>query len=153
MIYIISLILIGILFIIAEIVFIPGIFVTGFIGVAALVASCYFAFADYGNVWGTVVVAVDALLLLFFTVMALRSKTWKKLALKTEIDSSVDVAPGLKGVKEGDVLLTLTRLAPMGKALAGTVPVEVTAMDDIIEPKREVVVTLIQDNKIYVKTK
>ena len=150
---IITLMILGILLIIAEIILIPGVFVTGLIGLGALAGSCYIGWTEYGQVGGIITIIANIVLAALFVTLTLRSKTWKKLSLSTEIDSRSDSTPEEKGIYVGMEGLTLTRLAPMGKVLLGKEGVEATAMDGIIDPQRSVVVTLIDENKIYVKLK
>ena len=148
---IISLILIGILLIIAEIVLIPGIFVAGTLGLLAMAGSCWLAFDGYGQTTGFIILAVNIILAVVCTVLTLRSRTWKKLSLHTEIDSRTDSAPEDKGIAVGSEGKTITRLAP--KVLFGDITVECTARNGLIDPGQEVTVILIDDNKIYVKLK
>ena len=129
---IISLSVLGLLLIIAEIVLIPGIFVVG-------------------PEAGYITIAADALLTVVCTVLTLRSKTWKKLSLHTEIDSRADTKPEDKGITVGVHGTTITRLAPMGKVLFDGTAVECSARNGIIDPGQEVEVILIDDNKIFVK--
>jgi membrane-bound ClpP family serine protease len=150
---IITLILVGILLIIAEIILIPGIFITGFTGLASLVASCYVGWTEFGQTGGIITILLNIILLSLFVVLALRAKTWRKLSLTTEIDSKSDSTPQEKGVEVGMEGLSLTRLAPMGKVLLGTHSVEATSMEGIIDPQKSVIVTQIIENKIYVKLK
>ena len=56
-------------------------------------------------------------------------------------------------VSVGDEGKTLTRLAPMGQALIGEDSVEVKALEGMIDPDMDIVVVMIDDNKIYVKLK
>lgn len=148
---IITLIIVGILLIIAEIILIPGIFITGILGVLSLVASCYFAFTDYGQVWGIVTIAVNVLLLGLFVAIALRSKTWKKLSLSTNIESKADLPPEEKGIAIGQEGITITRLNPMGKVLIGDTTVEASTFGTIIDPQTPIRVSSIEDNKIFVE--
>lgn len=150
---IVTLIVVGILLIIAELVLIPGIFVTGILGLGSLAASCYFAFETFGQTGGIITIAVNILLIVVFVVLALRSKTWKKLSLDTNIDSKADLNPQEKGVEAGQEGITITRLNPMGKAKINDIFVEVTAQEGIINPNVNIIVTLIDDNRIFVKTK
>ncbi len=149
---IISLSIIGILLIIAEILLIPGIFVTGILGLVSLAASCWFAFSDYGQTAGFITVAANVLLAALCTVLSMRSKTWKRLSLHTEIDSRTDSTPADKGIREGMEGISVTRLNPMGKVLFGDITAECTVRNGIIESGQKVTVTLIDDNKIYVKS-
>lgn len=149
---IITLIIVGILLIIAELVLIPGIFITGMLGLASLVYSCIYAFQVYGQTGLIITLAVNIVLVIFFVVFALRSKTWKKLTLNTNIDSHTDTLPEEKGIEVGQKGYTITRLCPMGKIKVGSTFLEATAIDGIIDPGREIEITLVDDNKIYVKT-
>ena len=72
---IISLTIIGILLIIAEIVLIPGIFVAGTLGLLAMAGSCWLAFDQYGQTAGLITIAVNILLAVTSTVLTLRSKS------------------------------------------------------------------------------
>lgn len=148
---IISLAILGILLIVAEIILIPGIFIAGTLGLLSMAASCYFTFDSYGQTAGIIAVAANVLLAIACTVLSLRSRTWKKLSLQTEIDSRTDTAPGDKGIREGMEGTSITRLNPMGKVLFGNTAAECTARNGIIDPGRKVSVILIEDNKIYVK--
>ncbi len=150
---IILLALFGFLLIIAEILLIPGIFITGILGLAALVASCYFGFEYYGTVGGYITIAVNTVIAVVCVVFCLRSKTWKKLSLHTEIKSKADSRPEEKGVTVGSVGVTVTRLSPMGNVLFGETTVEATAIGGIIDPQQTVEVVRIEGSKIIVKTK
>lgn len=150
---IISLSVIGLLLIIAEIVLIPGIFVAGTLGLVAMAGACWMAFENFGADAGYITIAANALAAIACTVLALRSKTWKKLSLHTEIDSRADSTPESKGIATGMEGTTITRLAPMGKVLFGDTAVECSARNGIIDPGCTVEVILIDGNKIFVKQK
>lgn len=148
---IISLSIIGLLLIIAEIILIPGIFVAGTLGLVSIAAACWFAFSGYGPQAGYITIAANAVLAIVCTVLSLRSKTWNKLSLHTEIDSHTDSKPEDKGIAAGSRGVTITRLAPMGKVLFGDITVECSARNGIIDPGQNVEVLLTEDNKIFVK--
>ena len=148
---IITLIILGIILLLIEILLIPGIAVVGVLGLASLAGSCYFAFQEYGEVGGVITIAVNILLLVLFTIYSLKSKTWKKLSLNTNIDSKTDQMPEEKGIVVGDEGITITRLSPMGKATINNKALEVAARDNIIDANVKVRVVLIDGNKIYVQ--
>lgn len=81
----------------------------------------------------------------------LRSKTWKKLSLKTNIDSKVDSAPQEKGIDVGNRGVAVTRLAPAGKVQIGETVLEAFTRDSLVEPGKEVEVVEMEGNKIFVK--
>ena len=148
---IISLSILGLLLIIAEIILIPGIFVAGTLGLVSIGAACWLAFDSIGSEAGYITIPANAVLAVVCAVFLLRSKTWKKLSLHTEIDSRTDSRPEDKGIAVGSQGVTITRLAPMGKVLFGETTVECSARNGIVDPGQQVEVILIDDNKIFVK--
>ena len=147
---VITLIIAGMLLLGAELIIIPGFGIAGILGIASIVASCWVAFTHLGTTAGVIVILVNIILTIVSTVLMLRSKTWKKLSLKTNIDAKVDTAPAKKGIAVGDTGITLTRLAPAGKVKIGENVLEAFTRDSLIEPGKEIKVTAIGDNKIYV---
>ena len=148
---IITLIIAGLLLLAAELVLIPGFGVAGILGIASLVGSCWVAFTQIGTTAGIITLVANILLAVISTIVVLRSKTWKKLSLGTNIDAKVDTTPVQKGISVGDEGATVTRLAPGGKILVGTEMVEAFSRDTIIEPDTPVEVCEIDGNKIIVK--
>ncbi len=148
---IITLILVGIILIITEFLIIPGFGVAGVLGIASIVASCWIAFDGYGTTGGIITVLANIFLVVIVTVLTLRSKTWKRLTLKTNIDSKADSTPENKGVFTGMKGVTTSRLAPGGSAKIENNIIEVFTLDTIIDSGIEVEVCDIIGNKVYVK--
>ena len=148
---IITLILLGIILLLVEILLIPGFAVTGILGLASLAGSCYFAFTEYGAVGGTITIAVNIALIVLFLVYALRAKTWKRLSLHTEINSKADKKPEEKGIEPGQKGIAMTRLNPMGKARINNIVLEVKSMDGFIDNDRTIEVAYIEDNQVIVR--
>lgn len=148
---IITLIVVGLILLIAELLVIPGFGVAGILGIASLIASCWIAFDSLGQTAGLLVIAVNILLTVLMTIFTLRSKTWKKLSLKTNIDAKVDTTPQAKGIQPGITGISLTRLAPGGQARFGEITTEVTTRDMLIEPGKPIVVSEVEGNRIFVK--
>ena len=147
---VITLIIFGLLLLFAEILIIPGVGVAGILGLLSMAGSCVYAFMVMGQATGIIVTAVNVVLVVLLTVWVLRAKTWKRLALETNIDTKavepeVNVIPGSKGV-------SVTRLAPMGTARFGDLRLEVTAREGIIGPGVEVEVVEVDGIKVYVTT-
>ena len=146
--FVVSLILIGLVLIFAEIMLIPGIGVAGILGLLSMGGSCYYAFYEFGSTTGGIVTGVNGLLLLLLTIYVLRAKTWKRFTLDTNIDSKAVFPDPVLSV--GDRGKTVTRLSPMGAVRVGDNVIEVKALEGMIDPGVEVEVVLIEDNKIYV---
>lgn len=147
---IISLILVGLILLLAEILIIPGVGVAGILGILSVAGSCYYAFYEFGNLTGGIVTGVSALLLVILSVYVLRSKTWKRMSLETSIDSKA-VSEESAIVSVGDCGKTLTRLAPMGTARFGDNVVEVKGLEGMVDPGADVEIVMIEDNRIYVR--
>lgn len=146
--FIITLILVGLVLIFAEILLVPGVGVAGILGLLSMGGACFYAFTEFGETTGAIVTAVNAVLVAALTVYVLRAKTWKKMSLETNITSkAVETAV----LALGDTGRTLTRLAPMGSVRFGDNVVEVKALEGMIDPDTTVEVVLIEDGKIYVK--
>lgn len=148
---IITLIILGIILLLVEILLIPGFAVTGILGLASLAGSCYFAFIQYGPIGGTIVIAINVIMIVVFIVYALRGKTWNRLTLHTNIESKADQKPDEKGIEVGQKGVTMTRLNPMGKARINNITLEVKSLDGLIDNDRPVEVSSIEDNQVIVK--
>lgn len=145
---IISLIIIGLLLLFAEILLIPGVGIAGILGLVSLGGSCFYAFNQMGGTVGAIVTAVNVALVVGLSIYVLRAKTWKRLSLDTNIDSKAVADTGLA---VGDRGVTVSRLAPMGSVRFDTELVEVKALEGFVDPEVEVEIVLMEDGKIYVK--
>lgn len=148
---IITLILVGLILLVAELLIIPGFGIAGILGIGSMIASCWIAFDALGQTAGLLTITANILLTVIISVYTLRSKTWKKLSLKTNIDSKVDTTPQNKGIQPGSIGTTNTRLAPTGQVRFGEITTEVSTRDALIEPGKEVIVSEIEGNRIFVK--
>ena len=146
---IVTLIIVGLILIFAEVLIIPGVGVAGILGLLSLGGSCFYAFSQMGNIVGAIVTAVNVALVVGLTVYVLRAKTWKRLSLDTNIDSKA-VADD-SALEIGDKGMTISRLAPMGSVRFGTESVEVKSLEGFIDPDVEVEIVLMEEGKIYVR--
>jgi len=149
---IIFLIFVGLLLFIIEFMLIPGITIAGVGGAICLVSGIVFAFVSFGTTTGLLVLGATALVMVVLTVLMLKAGTWNKFMLKTTIDSKVDTVGAEEGrVKAGDRGVTETRLAPGGKVLVNGEYFEAKSVDILIDPRQEIEVIRIDDNKLIVK--
>ncbi len=147
--FIITLILVGLILIFAEILLIPGVGVAGVLGLLSMAGSCFYAFSQMGTLTGIIVTSVNAVLIVALTIWVLRAKTWKRLALETSVDSKAVASDCVLAL--GDRGKTSTRLAPMGMVRFNDDLVEAKALEGMIDAGVDVEVVMIEDNKIYVK--
>lgn len=149
---IILLILLGLILLFIETLLLPGFVFTGILGICSLVAACYFGFVNYGNTGGIITVIISVAVAAAFMVWILRSKTWKKATLNTEIKAAVDQRPHEKGISVGSKGVTATRLNPMGRVrFENGEEAEVHSVDGLIEARSNVVVASVEEEKIFVK--
>lgn len=114
--YIALLILFGVLFLVTELVLLPGVSVGALLSLVCYGAAIYLGFTQFGTTTGVVVIVVILLLSLVATIFSLRAKTWQRFSLKQEIRSSSMPTPSDELVV-GDRGVALSRLAPMGKVV------------------------------------
>ncbi|MCH5331109.1 MAG: NfeD family protein [Alistipes sp.] len=150
MVYIILLIVLGILFLVAELVFLSGSFFGTALSIVCFGGSIWLAFTQYGTMTGIVTVIVVALLSLIATVISLRAKTWQRLALSQEIESSSMELPE-QTLREGDRGVTVSRLSPMGKIEVGGKIYEAKSADAFIDQKCEIEVTGFENFSVIVR--
>jgi len=149
---IIFLIFLGLLLFIIEFVLIPGVTIAGIGGAVCLITGIVFAFVSFGTATGLTVLGATLAIMVVTTYFMLKAETWKKFMLKTTLDSKVDtVGAGEGKVKPGDRGVTVTRLVPGGKVLVNGEYFEAKSVDILIDPKQEIEVIRIDDNKLIVK--
>jgi membrane-bound ClpP family serine protease len=148
---IITLILLGILLLAIEVLIIPGFGFAGIIGLLSIIGAVILAFVEYGQVTGLAVLGGVILITSLSTWLMLRSGTWKKISLRDTIGSKVDTAPEEKGLVAGAQGVTISRLAPGGKARFGHTDVEVYSRSGIINNGSKVEILNTDESKIIVK--
>lgn len=147
---IVTLILLGIICLILEFLVIPGAIV-GIIGSLMIVGGIVGAYT-ISSVVGNITLVSTLLFLIIAVILVLRHKTWRKLMLKTNIDSKVNeideskLQPGVEGI-------AISRLAPMGKGRFDNIVEEVSSIHGFVDVDTPIVITKIEGNKIFVKSK
>ena len=151
MFYIILLIFFGVLFLVAELVLLPGVSIGALLSLVCYGSSIYLAFRDHGTVTGILVIVVILVLSLIAVVVSLRAKTWQRFSLKQEIrSSSMPVMPA-DVLKVGDRGTTLSRLSPMGKVEIGGQTYEAKSQGAYVDPQRAVEVVGFENFSVVVK--
>ncbi len=151
MFWIVLLIILGAIFLMAELVLLPGVSIGGILALACDAAAIYFAFVWSGSTIGWIVVGVILIVGLLVTILSLRSKTWQKLSLRQEITSSSMEMPQESNVKIGDRGVAITRLAPMGKVEIDGKTFEAKSISELIDEHSQVEVTGYENFNVIVK--
>ncbi|MBQ9253527.1 MAG: hypothetical protein IJ180_01995 [Bacteroidales bacterium] len=147
--YIIILLVFGMALIILELVAIPGTTIAGLGGLALSIWGIVKVFAEYGSSWGFGILLLEVVFCVVLLVYSLRTKTWKRFALKEEISSKVNEIK--TNIQVGDKGKTITRLAPTGTALINGERVEVFTSTSFLDPNTEIEVEGMEGNRIRVK--
>lgn len=147
-----ALIFAGLVFLVLEILVIPGTALVGVVGFVMLVFGIYEAYNVYGATAGHLTLLATLVLTVVSLYLSLKSKTWRRMALNRNIDGRMNEVDE-ELIHTGDVGRSSSRLAPMGKALINDSLVEVQSITGFIDEEVDIVVVKVSSNKILVKPK
>lgn len=149
---IILLILFGIFLFLVEFLIVPGITVAGIGGAILIGIGIYLAFQFHGAQTGGLILAGTAVAIIITLAISLRSGTWRKLMLNTNVEGNTYNQESAV-IKPGDTGKTITRLNPIGKAMVNDIVVEAKSTGAYINEKTEIVVVKAEGSKFIVKPK
>lgn len=149
---IILLIILGLILILLEIFVIPGTTIVGISGVVLIIFSIWESYKLLGSHQGHVVVAITIAIIALSFFIAFKSGTWKRIMLSTNIEGKVNVIETSK-LHVGDQGKAISRISPAGTAMFEDELYEVHTVGDFIDQETEVIISKIEDNKIFVKRK
>ena len=147
---VLSLLIVGLILIVVEVIFVPGTTVVGFIGFGIMLIGAWLAYGyfEQGVFWG--IVGGTALLSAVIFIWVFRAKPWQQFALKTANQSKVN--EGITdGLKEGDEGITVSVLRPVGKAEIGDKTVEVSTLGNYVQSGTPIRIIKISSNHILVE--
>ena len=147
---VVSLLILGIILMLVEMLLIPGIGLAGFLSLGSLAVACWYAFSAISTSAGWWTTFAAMVLLGVMTFFILRAKTWRRFELKTEVTSQTGTESSL--VHPGDRGIAYTRLAPMGTGRFDAVSCEVKSFDNkMIAAGTPIEVVAVEENKPLVK--
>ncbi|WP_333843718.1 NfeD family protein [Alistipes dispar] len=149
--YIILLIFFGLLFLVAELVLLPGVTVGAALALLCDGCAVWLAFRDFGTGGGAAAIVAVLLLSLLVTVVSLRAKTWQRFSLRQQIRSSSTPVSPAEELHIGDRGTTLSRLSPMGRIEIGGRAYEAKSAVGYVDPQREVEVVGFENFSVVVK--
>ena len=147
---IILLIVLGIVLLLLEFLVIPGVTVAAIGGILMIAGGVYMTYDHYGSSLGHLSILLVVILFGTSMALALKSKSWNKIMLKTEADSTVQKLEN-SNIAIGDQGVCASRLAPMGMVKFNKNSVEAKSMGPYIDEKTSVEVVGIVDKIIIVK--
>ncbi|OAV75839.1 hypothetical protein Barb7_00513 [Bacteroidales bacterium Barb7] len=134
--------------ILVEIFLLPGITLAGAGGFLFAVGGTIYAYS-LGATAGHVTLAGSAVLFCGLFFWLLRAKSFSKVALNTNIESKITSSRDL-GICLGDEGITLSRLAPIGKASINGITVEAKSQDEFLDEQTPVRVVHIDGTNVTV---
>ena len=146
-------VLLGIIFLLAEIFLLPGITISGIAGFIFLVGGIAYAYMYIGTMAGNLTLIISALLIMGSFIYFIKSKSLRRISLNTNIDSKVDNSD-LKKINVGDEGITQSRLNPIGKVFINDLTVEAKSIDgQMIDEDTKIVVNKVDWSNILVSRK
>lgn len=147
---VISLILFGLVLIIAEIIFIPGTTVVGIIGFIFLIMGVGFSFNYFGAETGWVTVGATAVASGAVLYLSFKANVWKRFSLKSAITSKVNEGE-LSALIVGTEGIAISALRPIGKAELDNKQYEVKTTGEYLDSGKRIRVVKIFMNQIIVE--
>ena len=149
---IIILISLGLLFLLLEVLVIPGTTLAGILGFGLIFTGLWQAYASKGIIEGHITLGSTVLVTVIVLYYSFKTGTWKRMELKSTSDGKMDQLEGTN-IKIDDTGITVSRLAPSGKALINNDIIEVHTYGEFIDQEKEIQVIAVKNNKIIVTLK
>ncbi len=151
LIILVILMLVAILLGLAEIFLFPGITLAGIGGILFAGGGLYYAYSLSTTI-GNLTLFISLVLFIAGLVWFMRSRSLNKIALHTDVDSRLQSSREL-GIKAGDEGVSMSRLAPIGKARFGDISVEAKSETGFIDENTPIVVVRVEGYNVIVQSK
>lgn len=140
----------GIMMVLLEIIFVPGITIVGLIGVMSMAFGVYMGYDYFGNDIGHLILGSSLTIGSFLLYLSFKQGFWTKFALSHSLTGKVnDERPSMPTI--GHEGLTVSALRPMGMARFKDYVFEVVSREQLIPPGKKVQVVQVQGGQIYVE--
>ena len=148
---IILLIVLGIILLFLEFFVIPGFTISGIGGFLCLAASVFASYYYHGVTVGNIILVSTIILIFSLIFISVKSKVWNKVMLKSNIEGKAIDVKQETAFHIGDRGKTVTRLAPIGKAIFNDKIVEAKSIGVFIDENTEIEIIKIQNTNVVVK--
>ena len=145
-----SLLLLGILLVIVEIIFIPGTTIVGIVGAIFMIAGVVSSFTYFGQQGGWITLGATGLGSAIIAYYAFKTNVWGKFSLKTTSVGKVNEGE-LIGLEVGQEGITISSLRPSGKAEIKEKTYEVKTLGTFVDSGSKVKIIKINSNQIIVE--
>lgn len=147
---VILLVLLGLVFVIIEVIFIPGTTLVGVAGFISMIVGIILSFKYFGAETGWLTLGASTAASGALLYLAFRTNVWKRFALNSSIDSKVNEVEGRNFVvgMEG---IALSALRPVGKGEFGGNTAEVRTAGEYIAAGKSIRIIKVTTNLILVE--
>jgi membrane-bound ClpP family serine protease len=147
---VLSLLGVGLLLLVVEVIFIPGTSIAGIIGFGLMIAGLVLSFNYFGDQTAWIITGSTTIIsgILFFWTF--HTKPWKQFALKSTITSKVNEG-AFQGLEIGSEGVALSTLRPRGNAEFGSKIVEVSTLGSFIDAGVKIKIVKITSNQIFIE--
>ena len=147
---IISLIVLGLVLIIIEIIFVPGTTFVGVGGFVFLIIGIFLSFNYFGRETGWTIVGISSVISGGLFYYSFKANVWSRFALKSSIDSKVNEGD-LDHLRLGQEGITISALRPVGKAELLNKLFEVKTLGEYVDSGTRIRIIKILSNQIIVE--
>lgn len=147
---VISLILFGLLLLIAEIIFVPGTTLVGLVGFIFMAVGVGLSFRYFGGETGWTIVGATGVASGLLLYLAFKSNVWGKFALRSSINSKVNEGDQIE-LRPGQEGVALSALRPVGKADLANKTFEVKTNGEYVESGTRIRIVKLISNQIIVE--
>ena len=141
----------AIVLLLAEIFLLPVLTIAGIAGALFAIGGIAYAYTT-GMAAGNITLGSSIVIFGGIFLWLMRSNSFHRVSLKTNIESTVE-SPRNMDLKVGDEGLTLSRLAPIGKARFGQITIEAKSTNDFIDENTPVIIVHIEGYNVIVEKK
>ncbi|MFD2037685.1 NfeD family protein [Belliella marina] len=145
-----SLLSIGLILILTEIIFVPGTTIIGVLGVIVSAAGVYYSFLSFESSTAWMILGVTVLINFLALIYGFKSGVWNKFALKDSITGG-SFDGRLTGLEVGMKGRAVSDIKPIGKAEFLDKIYEVKSDSGFISVGSIVIITKLGDNRITIK--
>ncbi len=146
---VISLVAIGLILLLVEILFVPGTTLVGLVGFIVLGIGVALSFNYFGKETGWMTLGTTAVIAGLTLYVSFKSNLWSRFALKSTNTSKVNEDP--VGLAVGEEGVALSALRPIGKAEIGKRTFEVKTLGAYVETGKRIRIIQINSNQIIVE--
>jgi membrane-bound ClpP family serine protease len=147
---VISLVVLGLALIVAEIIFVPGTTLVGIFGFAFLIVGVGLSFRYFGDELGWITVGVTSVVSGGILYYSFSANVWGKFSLKSSSEAKLNEGE-LDELKVGAEGQTVSALRPIGKAELNNKTFEVKTLGEYLDSGKRIRVIKILSNQIFVE--